>query len=113
MTTKDEQRLAAFIKSAFANDTEKVRIIKNEALKIVEEATPNDNPAASSAQGAIEEADYALRHYDIDVDSADATEIASSVRQAHTHIVKAEILLGKARAFLIDPIFPKTGEDHD
>lgn len=113
MTMRDKQQFAAFIERAFANDMEKVGIMKNEALKIKEEATPNNNPAASAAQGAIEEADHALSHYNIDTDSADAGEIASSMSQAHTHLVKAEILLGKARAFLIDPVYPKKDEDND
>ena len=98
----------SFIERAIENDRKKLTIIKDEATQIFEEATPNDNPAASLAQSAIQEVDAALEHYDRALENPDDQKIATGCfSRAYPHRVKAEELLAKARAALIDPIYPK------
>lgn len=110
MTKTNNAKVASFIERAIENDRKKVIIIKDEATQIFEEAIANDNPAASLAKSAIEEADYALEHYEIDAERTELKDIAESLHRAHLHIVKAETLLERARAFFFDPIFPKAGD---
>lgn len=94
------------------NDLRKAAIIKTEAEAIVRVATPINNPAASAAQTVIEAVDEVTSLYERALEIvADDTEGAVDLfRDAQPHLETADTFLGRAREFLIDPIFPKQGE---
>lgn len=108
MTKTNNPKVPSFIESAIENDRKKLIIIKDEATQIVDESTPNDNPAASLAGAVIEEVDAAQEQYERVLENTDDQTIAAtSFKRAYLHMVKAEQLLAEARATLIDPIYPK------
>lgn len=85
--------------------------IKDRAAKIITDATPHNNPAASVAEGAINEADNALVFYEIDPKRPDFLEAAAeAVEKARPHTDKARAFLAQAEEWLADPIFPKNGD---
>ncbi|UXT89287.1 hypothetical protein [Agrobacterium pusense] len=108
MNKTNNPEMPYFIERAIENDRKKLTIIKDEATEIVASATPNDNPAASLAEAAIEEVEAAQEHYKTALENAhDQTIAADSFKRAYPHLVKAEQHLAEARAALIDPIYPK------
>ncbi|KAA3511590.1 hypothetical protein [Agrobacterium rosae] len=108
----DRESVKKVLTDSIKSDLHITAIIKFEAEAIEGVATPINNPAASAAQTVIESVGEVTSLYEraLEIVADDPQGAVDLFRDAQPHLEKADAFLGKAREFLIDPIYPKKGD---